>query len=93
MRIIGYIEHPNMKITIFRTDVQLSVKFETGLYEQTYKFRQSEGFGTVNDVAKMIDQPFLDFVEEEFSRMHKANYDAFSRYMPKTEMEEFEVII
>ncbi len=39
MRIVGDIPHPHMKITIFRMNDKLSVKFEAGLVEHIMKFR------------------------------------------------------
>ena len=39
MRIVGDIPHPKMKITIFKMNDKLSVKFETGLVEHIMKFR------------------------------------------------------
>ena len=34
MRILGYLEHPTLKITVFKMDNRISVKFENSLYEQ-----------------------------------------------------------
>ena len=39
MRILGYIDHPVVKITVFKMDNKFSVKFESIHYEQTFKFR------------------------------------------------------
>ena len=66
MRIIGEIEHSNLKITVFQHDSRISIKFETGMYEQTYKFRTG---GLVNDLeeaktfvdAEVIAQVILQF--------------------------------
>ena len=43
MRIIGYIEHPNLKITVFKNEGKVSVQLESGLNVQLYKFRDGEG--------------------------------------------------
>ncbi len=94
MRIIGQIDHPIMKITVFRTDGKVSVKFETGgQYEQIYKFWESEELKTFEDMQKFIDQPFMDFVQAEFTKMHKAKNEATNRFMPQQGHEDFEVII
>ena len=92
MRIIGQIDHPNLKITVFKMDNKLSVKFESGLYEQTYKFREGEELNSFESVQKLVDQPFTDFVLEEFSKMHRAKNEALRRFLPQTG-EEFETII
>lgn len=54
MRIIGYIEHPGMKITVFKTDTRISVKFETGFYEQTYKFPIDVHLQNLDDVKNSL---------------------------------------
>lgn len=93
MRIIGQIEHPTLKITVFKMDNKLSVKFETGLYEQTFKFRESEELRGFEDMQKVVDQPFINFVLDEFSRMHRAKNEAIGRALPLQEQQEFEAII
>jgi len=93
MRIIGYIEHPHLKVTVFKMDNKLSVKFESGLYEQTYKFRMNDQLETLEDVKKMVDLPFLQAVEEELQRMHRVRNAALSRLIKEDEKDEFPVII
>lgn len=79
MRIIGHIDHPDWKITVFKMDNRLSVKLETGLYEQTYKFRQGEGMDTLADVSALLDQDFLAAAERHFASMHQARLSAQAR--------------
>jgi len=52
MRIIGHIEHPSLKISVFRYEGRTSVKFETALYEQTFKLGDDERFATLEGVQK-----------------------------------------
>ena len=42
MRIIGQIEHPDLKITVFKSDNRISVKFENEGYEQIFKLGADE---------------------------------------------------
>ncbi len=93
MRIIGNIEHPNLKITVFKMDNKLSIKFETGLYEQTFKFRESEELNDFASMEKLVDEEFVRFVTEQFEKMHRAKNAALGRYMPSPETEVFEEII
>lgn len=72
MRIIGYIEHPWMKITVFKMDDKISVKFESGQYEQTYKFRSGEGVEGLEDVRHFADAQFISAVESILTAMHQA---------------------
>ena len=93
MRIIGYIDHPRLKITIFKMDNKFSVKFESGLYEQTYKFRDGEGIEGANDIRDLVDEAFLEKVETELQRMHRIRLQALSRREEPNGEDEFDEII
>lgn len=94
MRIVGNIEHPHCKITIFKTDSRFLVKFEAGLYEQTYKFRINDIIKTVEDVRYFIDPDFVRHVIKHFNHMHLESSKAMARFTEDMEQpEEFEVII
>lgn len=93
MRIIGYIEHPTLKITLFKMDNKLSIKFESGFYEQTYKFRAANGLETADDLTKLVDASFIEAVNEQFIQLHKIKLQAMTRHMPPKQENEFEVII
>lgn len=92
MRIIGYIQHPAMKVTVFKMDNRISVKFEIGLYEQTYKFRISEGLETIADVQRLVDQDFMKKVMDLFEPMHKLKQGGMERHFENLE-EDFDEII
>ncbi|MEO1262267.1 MAG: hypothetical protein AAFZ15_25905 [Bacteroidota bacterium] len=93
MRIIGNIDHPNMKITVFKMDNKLSIKFELGLYEQTFKFRESEYMKNMGDAEKFIDATFLGEVLKNFNQMHKSKNEALALLVKLEEEGEFPVII
>ncbi|MBX2929958.1 MAG: hypothetical protein KF852_19140 [Saprospiraceae bacterium] len=93
MRIVGTIEHPVMKITIFRNDNRLSVKFESGLCEQTYKFRDGEGADSAEDVHRIVDAAFAESVLGILQQMQAARSAALARQIPSGEEEEFEEIV
>ncbi len=93
MRIEGYIEHPNMKITIFKMDNKTSIKFETGMYEQTYKFREMEHLNNMEKIKELVNEEFTNNVLAEFQKMHQFKNSALSNFLPKEEEEEFEEII
>ena len=93
MRIIGYVEHPSLKITLFKTESRLSIKFESGFYEQTYKFRVTEGLETAADLKKLVDADFMEAVNEQFAQLHQIKLQALSRHMPPKREDEFETII
>ena len=82
MRIIGYLPHDSFKITVFKDNNRLSVKFESGLYEQTYKFRDRPELQTLDQVQALVDVEWQTFVAEEFKRMHRAKSEALQRVLP-----------
>ncbi|MEM9822705.1 MAG: hypothetical protein AAF985_16605 [Bacteroidota bacterium] len=92
MRIIGHIEHPVLKITVFRMNERLSIKFESGLYEQTYKLRNVDEIDTLEDIRKLVDDIFLEKVMSGLRTMHQTSQAALSRMLPDEE-DEFDTII
>jgi len=93
MRIIGYIEHPVMKITVFKMDNRLSAKFETGMHEQTYKFRVEDAVQNLEDVRRIVDETFQDAVLQLFKTMRLNGMQALSRNLPRAAEDEFDRII
>ncbi len=81
-----------MKITVFKMDNKLSVKFETGLYEQTFKFRESNELNGLESIQKLVDEQFIAEVVENFAKLHRTKNEALGRFLPKPE-EGFEEII
>jgi hypothetical protein len=92
MRILGYISHPTLNITIFKNDDRFSVKFESGFYEQTYKFASADYLSTVEELRLLIDAPFVAAVEQQLITMHQQKIEAINRFLPPIE-EDFEEII
>jgi hypothetical protein len=93
MRIIGEIQHPTLKITVFKMGERISVKFENERYEQTYKLGADERFAKMGLLEQWIDSSFLDKVQQVFQQMHQAQMDAMSRLFPATSENVFEEII
>lgn len=93
MRIIGYIEHPVMKITVFKMDNRLSVKFETGMHEQTYKFREEDAVQNLEDVRRIADETFQEAVLQVFKTMRMNSMRTLSRNLPRAAEDEFDRII
>jgi hypothetical protein len=42
MRIVGYIEHPVLKITVMQMNNRFVLKLEANMLEQTYKFHEDD---------------------------------------------------
>lgn len=93
MRILASIPHPRLKITVFKMNERLSVKFESGLYEQTYKFRPGGGADSLDELRALIDETFLEEVEQGLAAMHRRSMAALARRQPEAGEEEFEEIL
>jgi hypothetical protein len=94
MRIIGYIEHPVLKISVFKMEHKFSVKFESGFAEQIYKFRQDDPIQHLKDIQNLIDDDFIKKVESILQIMHQERADLLERKFPQTvDNESFEEII
>lgn len=93
MRIIGNIEHPSLKISVFKADSRISVKFENALYEQTYKLGDDERFNNLEKVTKLVDSTMLEAVMAGFQRMHATRMALLARAFPVEASEVFEEII
>jgi hypothetical protein len=93
MRIIGEINHPTLKITVFKNEGKCSVKFEAGLLEQIYKFRDDERLQTFEDIQKIVDESFIQKVEEILRGMLDARLDMLERNLSKLGEDEFDKIL
>ena len=81
MRIAGYIDHPHFKITVFEVESKFLVKFEIGLFEQTYKLRKGEKIQSFKDIQHFITENFIQNVEEVFQSMLKHRNEALKSFV------------
>jgi hypothetical protein len=93
MRILGYVDHPRWKITVFKTDTRLSIKVENGQLEQTYKFRPTTHCNGLPDIQRILDEPFLAQIGQRFVTMEQDLANTFKRHIPDEEEEDFPEII
>ncbi|WP_367389344.1 hypothetical protein [Lewinella sp. LCG006] len=93
MRILGYLDHPILKITVFKTDTRLSIKFENSNFEQTYKFRPTEQTNSLKELQKLVDETFVNQVMTLFQQMEQNFEVSFQRNFPEAEDDDFPAII
>ena len=74
-------------------DNKLSVKFESGLFEQTYKFRESDYLSDLASMKKLVDDVFIAKILEELKSMNQIKSQAMSRFISEIEDNKFEDII
>ena len=93
MRIIGQIEHPEFKISIFRMDNRTSIKIENANYEQIYKLGDEERFQNPENIRKLLDAGLLDNAARLFRDMHQYKLAAMMNLFPPETEESFETIL
>ena len=92
MRIVGEIPHPILKITVFKNDGKYSIKFESGLLEFIYKFREDERLQSFEDIQKLADEAFIEKSAHLLRGMYEARTEAFQRNFVEEE-DEFDIIL
>ncbi|MFN8407029.1 MAG: hypothetical protein U0X71_06065 [Sphingobacteriaceae bacterium] len=56
------------------------IKFEKGIYEQTYKLSELDFSGGVDDVFQLIDEAFITTVTARFAEMKSDFNEAYLRF-------------
>ncbi len=79
MRVLAELPHPDCKITIFSMNQKFIIKFEKGIYEQTYKLSELDITEGVNGVFKLIDNEFIAAITERFAQMRTDFNKAYTR--------------
>ncbi|TXI13829.1 MAG: hypothetical protein E6Q66_07895 [Pedobacter sp.] len=80
MRVLAELPHPECKITIFSMNQKFIIKFEKGIYEQTYKLSELDFSGGVDDVFQLIDEAFITTVTARFAQMKSDFNEAYLRF-------------
>ncbi len=89
MRIVGEIKHPRMKITIFRWNEKLSVKFEKNSLESIFKF-STEECSNVEDLKSKFSIEAIQQVERNLDSNVEIKNQCFHQ---EDKPEQFDEII
>ncbi len=68
MRIVGSIDHPIFKISVFNWSEKYIVKIEAGLFEQSYKFREAD-FNNWEELKEFFTPLMLADIHATFKKM------------------------
>ena len=90
MRIIGDIPHPRMKISIFRMNDKLSIKFEKDLIEQIIKFRDGSAMNNVEKLKETVGPSLMQMIEKQIDTLVKVRFEMEPK---EDQLEEFDEII
>lgn len=70
MRIVDEWNENEIKVTIFHMNGRYSLKAESLLLEQTYKFRDGQ-FTSVGEIRSSLNGKFWEAVKSTFKNMHE----------------------
>lgn len=80
MRIVAELPQPDCKITIFSMNMKYLIKFEKGVFEQTYKLSEMEITNGLDGVFQILDEEFIASVVKRFDDMRADFGSAYRRY-------------
>ena len=92
MRILGYIEHDYIKITVFGDNNKIILQCEDGLVQLSYKFRQSDIINDLESLKAVMDDVLLKNIEDQLKTMQEVKKQALIRRQQVIE-DEFDTII
>ncbi len=75
MRVVGEIEHPDCKITIFHWNNKYLIKLEMGPFEQTFKLNEFD-ISSETELRKIVDEDFIDEAMARFADMSRSLSEA-----------------
>jgi hypothetical protein len=81
MRVVGELNHPQCKITLFAWNNRYLIKLENGLLEQTFKINQ---FDIMDEKAlpAILDEPFISECLLRFDDMARSLAATLERHEP-----------
>jgi len=80
MRVVAELPRPDCKITIFSMNMKFIIKFEQGVYEQTYKLSEVDVTGGLDGVFQLLDEEFIASVVERFKAMNHDFHEVYQRH-------------
>ncbi len=83
MRVIGYLPHPMMKITVFETSDRFPVQFEDAYHSISCKFRKGEALASFADLRAHIDLPFCEAIWAQLQQIQLEEQALWARHSSK----------
>lgn len=72
MRILGQIPHPQLMISVFKSNNKFILKFDIGPFEQSYKFLESSEIDSLEAIQKIVTEEFIAKVFSVFDQMNES---------------------
>jgi len=92
MRIIGEFDLEDIKVTVFKMNEKLSIKFEKSLIEQIIKFRDGSGVNTLEEAKSFCNADILGAIKSSFEALNQSRYQSILE-MQGSKEDDFEDII
>lgn len=92
MRIIGEFDQGPIKVTVFKMNERISVKYEYNLMEQTYKFRDGSGIDNLQDVKNFSNEGMMEKIRNIFDIMEKTKLEGLNNNEEDNPLYTFEII-
>lgn len=81
MRVVGEINHPQCKITLYAWNNRYLIKLENGLLEQTFKINQYD-ITDEKALPAILDEPFIRECLTRFDAMAESLRETLHRHDP-----------
>ncbi|MFN8339996.1 MAG: hypothetical protein U0T36_13365 [Saprospiraceae bacterium] len=91
MRIILEFDLEDIKVTVFKMDDKISVKYEWNLLEQTLKFRDGSTIQSANDAKKFSENQVLN-LKSIFEKMNEMRWIGINEMINDSHQEWDEII-
>lgn len=91
MRIILEFDLEDIKVTVFKMDDKISVKYEWNLLEQTLKFRDGSTIQSANDAKKFSENQILN-LKSIFEKMNEMRWIGINEMINHSHQEWDEII-
>ena len=92
MRVIGEFDAGDIKVSVFKMNERISIKFEKQLMEQTYKFRDGSTVNTLEDAKTFCSDQTIEEINHLFVAMANNRSNSLTSMM-KNQEDEFDEII
>jgi hypothetical protein len=93
MRIIDEFNADDVKVTVFKMNDKISIKFEYNLLEQIYKFRDGSGVSSPEMVKKFCTEETISEIKVIFNQMSHTRSKSLTKLFEINTEDHFDTII
>lgn len=93
MRIIDEFSAGDIKVTVFKMNERVSIKFEYNLLEQIYKFRDGSGIDSSEMARRYCTDETIMNIKEIFHQMSQNRFSSLQQLFENDAEEKFDKII